>query len=49
VKAIEQLIENPIDRKMMAHKNIEEVKSYSWKNTSRETFEFIVEVYNKNK
>lgn len=47
--AINELIDNPEKRKRMSNKNIEEVKKYSWERTSKDTFKFILELYNKNK
>ena len=32
----------------MRNKNIKEIKQYDWGKTSKETFGFILEIYNKN-
>ena len=47
--AIEKLVSNPSERDIMVSKNIKEVEKYSWRKTSKETFNLLVEVYNKNK
>lgn len=47
-KALEQLIEDVDGRKSMIESNINEVKNYSWNKTSKKTFKFILEIYNKN-
>ena len=48
-ETIEKMINSPEERFNMAEKNIEEVKKYSWRETSTKTFEFILDVYKKNK
>jgi glycosyltransferase involved in cell wall biosynthesis len=48
-ETIEMMFSNTEERLVMCKKNIEEVKKYSWKETSIQTFDFIINVYNKNK
>ncbi|MDA8957076.1 glycosyltransferase [bacterium] len=48
VKNIEKLILSPKIRQSMAKINIDEVKLYSWRKTSKDTFKFILEIYNNN-
>jgi glycosyltransferase involved in cell wall biosynthesis len=44
---LEQLLLEPKERRALADRNMEEVKKYSWKKTSIETFNFIVNTYKK--
>ena len=43
--AIEELINNPEKQKKFSKNNLEEVKQYNWADTSRKTFQFIVDTY----
>ncbi|TWH99149.1 glycosyltransferase involved in cell wall biosynthesis [Flavobacterium tiangeerense] len=47
--ALEKLILNVSNNDSMAFNNLEEVKKYSWVNTSEKTFDFLLEIYNLNK
>lgn len=46
-RALEKLILNPAERACLAKKNLEEIKKYSWRKTSTETFEFLVDTHMK--
>lgn len=43
--AIEEMLLNPEKRELMAKRNFDEVKKYSWEITANETFSFLEEIY----
>ena len=45
--ALEQLLLNPERREQMAKNNLKEVKKFSWKKTTEQTFNFIERIYNE--
>jgi glycosyltransferase involved in cell wall biosynthesis len=49
VKALRLLLENPEQSNIFSTKNIEEVRNYSWKQTSKRTFTFLLETFHNYK
>lgn len=47
--ALVDLLNNPEKRDKMAQNNLEEVKQYSWEKTTKETLDFITEIYLNHK
>lgn len=47
--AIKDFLLSPETREFMAKNNIQEIKTYSWDKTAKETFSFLSEVYSKKK
>lgn len=47
-EAIKKLVTHPNENDILALKNLEEAKKYNWSETSRKTFEFLVNTYSQS-
>ncbi|MDI9308959.1 MAG: glycosyltransferase family 1 protein [Limnohabitans sp.] len=47
-EAIKKMITHPKENDILALKNLEEAKKYNWSETSRKTFEFLVNTYSQS-
>lgn len=44
---LKKFLNSPKERKLKSKENLEIIQNFSWKKTSKETFEYIIEIFNK--